>query len=64
MTKEEFIQGYCERSNITWEELSQFRKAIPCDCEDEGCHGWQMVALPECEFNDTFTSTTEGWKKE
>ena len=44
MTREEFIQGYCERSNVTWDELSKFRAAIPCDCGEEGCHGWQMVS--------------------
>ena len=43
MTKEEFIEGYCNRSKVTWEWLSQFQNAIPCDCGEDGCNGWQMV---------------------
>lgn len=42
-TKEEFIQQYCQRSNVTSEFLLSFREAIPCSCEDSLCEGWQMV---------------------
>lgn len=43
MTREEFIAGYCERSDILWAELSEWRAAVPCDCGDESCDGWGMV---------------------
>ena len=43
MTKEEFIAGYCERSGVTWEELSQWAMVLPCGCEEDGCRGWVMV---------------------
>ena len=43
MPKEEFIVGYCERSGITWEELSEWATVLPCDCEEDDCRGWVMV---------------------
>lgn len=43
MTKDEFIAGYCERSKISWEKLSQHRVALPCACGEDGCDGWAMV---------------------
>lgn len=46
MTKEEFEQGYAERSGVTVEWLHLYGQyAIPCDCEEENCRGWQMVRL-------------------
>lgn len=50
MTREEFIAGYCERSRVSWDWLSQRRKAIPCYCGEQGCKGWAMVPLsrPDC----------------
>lgn len=44
MTREQFIAGYCERSNITWEKLSDWRDAVPCRCEEKECEGWAMVS--------------------
>lgn len=46
-TKEEFISEYCERSNISWEELSKTEVALPCDCGSDGCDGWAMVSNNE-----------------
>jgi Papain family cysteine protease len=46
ITQQEFIDGYCKRSNVTWEKLSQTRVALPCRCDDPTCDGWAMV------FND------------
>ena len=43
MTKEEFIEGYCNPSKVTWEWLSQYLDAVPCDCGEDGCNGWRMV---------------------
>jgi hypothetical protein len=44
MTKEEFEQGYAERSGTTVEKLHDLElHGEPCDCEEESCEGWQMV---------------------
>jgi len=46
MTRQEFEQGYAERSKVTVEWLhEQNQYAIPCDCGDELCKGWQMVNI-------------------
>jgi hypothetical protein len=42
--REQFIAGYCERSGVTWEELSKTQIAERCDCGEEGCAGWAMVS--------------------
>lgn len=43
MTEQEFIERYCERSGVTWEDLSRHRVALPCKCGDDSCEGWAMV---------------------
>ena len=43
MTKEEFIDAYCKRSNVSWESLSQWRVPLPCACGEDECDGWAMV---------------------
>jgi hypothetical protein len=43
VTKEQFIQRYAKRSDVTWEYLSQFQVALPCECGNEMCEGWAMV---------------------
>lgn len=46
-TKEEFERQFTERTQVTVAYLrAQNRIAIPCDCGDESCFGWQM-AYPE-----------------
>lgn len=46
MTRDEFEQGYAERSGCTVEWLHLHdRWAVPCDCGEAGCEGWQMVRL-------------------
>jgi len=48
VTKEEFEKGYAERSNVTIEWLRErHREAVPCDCGDELCQGWQMINTKE-----------------
>ena len=43
MTKDEFEKGYAERSGVTVKWLHDHNKfGVPCDCGEEGCHGWQM----------------------
>ncbi len=52
MTREQFIARYCDESNIKAEDRTAtgFRRgnyervAIPCDCGEDGCEGWQMVS--------------------
>jgi len=42
-TKEEFEQGYAERSGLTVKEIQDLGLiAFPCDCGDPTCRGWQM----------------------
>ena len=50
MTKDEFVEDYCNRSQVTLEWLSKFRTAVPCDCGESVCAGWQMVStMPQWE---------------
>jgi plasmid stabilization system protein ParE len=44
MTREEFISSYCERSRVSWDELSKTQLVVPCECDQEGCQGWVMVS--------------------
>ena len=42
MTKQEFIEGYARRSEITVARFYELGlDAYPCDCGEEGCGGWQ-----------------------
>lgn len=43
MTKEQFIETYCQRSNISWDVLSKTKVVLPCACGDEICEGWVML---------------------
>lgn len=43
-TAEEFARDYAEDSMVTIELLSAMGRHVePCDCDYEGCRGWQMV---------------------
>jgi hypothetical protein len=46
MTKDEFEEGYCERSGITIEEYHNDCNLItlPCNCRQEGCEGWAAIS--------------------
>jgi hypothetical protein len=44
MTRDEFIDGYCERSHINRAELNKWRVALPCACGESACEGWAMVS--------------------
>jgi hypothetical protein len=51
MTREEFENGYAERSGVTVEWLKEHgREARPCDCGEEGCEGWQMAHIREAQW--------------
>jgi len=43
MTKQEFIDGYCKRSNISWDELKETQVVLPCNCGEDVCDGWAMI---------------------
>lgn len=43
MTKEEFETEYAARSRTTVDSLRRMgREALPCDCGEPECLGWQM----------------------
>lgn len=44
ITKEEFITGYCERSEITRKLYDEWFAALPCACDYAGCTGWATVS--------------------
>jgi len=43
ITKQEFIERYCKRNNVTPEGLSRHRVVLPCACGDDSCEGWALV---------------------
>ena len=46
MDRNEFISLYGRRSGITDEQLhDKGLRALPCDCGQPGCRGWQMVTV-------------------
>lgn len=49
ISREQFIEEYCVESGISWDELSQWRVAVPCDCGEDVCKGWAMVPRPAVE---------------
>jgi len=49
MTKEEFEESYCRRSNITLEVYHRWKVTLPCECTYEGCQGWAAIPNdPSC----------------
>ena len=58
MTRKEFEQGYAERSGVTVEWLhEQNQYAIPCDCGDDLCNGWQMVNIFTEMFEEDYAAS-------
>ena len=48
MTREEFEQGYAERSGVTVEWLHAHNQhGSLCFCGEDGCKGWQMMTRVE-----------------
>jgi len=46
MTRDEFEHSYAQRGEMTVEWLrSMGLYAVPCDCQEDGCRGWQMRNL-------------------
>lgn len=45
MTKEEFEEGYARWSKLSVARLHELGlRSAPCDCGEDGCHGWQMTS--------------------
>ena len=73
MTKDEFERQYAERSGVTVEWLhGEGLYATPCDCEEEGCEGWQMVHADDEQVHvsisimatmRTLNTLTETWMR-
>jgi hypothetical protein len=51
MTKEEFEQGYIDRSGITKQEYDEINVTMSCDCGDESCSGWAAISNNELSIN-------------
>jgi hypothetical protein len=51
MTRDEFIESYCQRSGITREFLLNWRKVLPCYCGNELCKGWATVPPDLVDFH-------------
>lgn len=42
-TKDEFERDYARKSGLTLQELREYGgRAIPCDCPEDDCPGWEM----------------------
>jgi len=52
MTKEDFIKLYCERSQITQEELFKSQVVLPCNCNDDTCKGWAVIVNNESSIKN------------
>lgn len=46
ITAQEFAEEYAARGFMTLREMAELfgdrREVAPCDCDYEGCEGWQM----------------------
>jgi len=56
ISREEFIEHYCLRSKISWDDLKKVRRPEPCDCGEEICKGWIMVPIDEDDENQISAS--------
>ena len=47
-SREDFARAYADRSDVPVEWLkSMGREVRPCDCDWDGCEGWQMAYVGE-----------------
>jgi hypothetical protein len=47
MTKQDFIDTYCEGSELLGDEKDEFLNAhvvMSCNCGEDGCQGWAMIS--------------------
>lgn len=47
MTRDEFIDRYCARSKMTREQFFEHGDAVPCNCGEGTCAGWQYKTQPD-----------------
>jgi hypothetical protein len=47
LTQQQFVDAYCERSKMSWADLSKWSVCLPCRCPEEECEGWAMVPFNE-----------------
>ena len=60
MTKNEFVKDYCKRSGIAIDMLSLHNLvALPCNCGESKCAGWQMVAKENVEVHEDIYGLNE-----
>lgn len=68
-TREEFIDGYMNRSDLPTEYRTedgyyiptyQRHYALPCACDDEDCKGWAMVGEDLVDSHMKLYAPTEG----
>lgn len=45
MNKNEFYEQYAKNSKMTLNRLKKILVARPCDCDYDGCQGWQMCSI-------------------
>ena len=68
MTATEFARGYAEHSGVTVEWLREHgREVRPCDCEFEGCEGWQMAHIEAARWaveHGIATAEERAWLRE
>jgi hypothetical protein len=43
LKKKEFINLYCEGSNISKKELFETQTVVRCNCDYKSCYGWIVV---------------------
>ena len=61
MSEEEFCQFYADNSKVTVKELKDGGLiANKCDCDEDGCHGWQMVTQEKIDIENFFNGKAKG----
>jgi hypothetical protein len=51
ITKKEFIEKYCERSDMAYKVMLKYKRmAAPCNCDEPMCQGWQMVNVEDASL--------------
>lgn len=59
MTKQEFIDLWCERYHTTEELLLRDKAVIPCSCTHPNCLGWSTVKTDSGAYRDYLAARKE-----
>ena len=55
-----FIKQYCINSEISEKQLLEMGLfAIPCDCGEDNCEGWQMATMDSLRLKLDFMEWTD-----